>query len=98
MGINCEHFSYDVAGTPQYMSPEIISERGHDHMSDWYALGITMYELATGRPPFEHEDLDRLADMVCFDDLPLSSEFSEHFSNILLSLTHKVCEERLGYH
>lgn len=72
------------------MSPEIISERGHDHMSDWYALGITMYELVTGRPPFDHADLERLADIICFDDLPLKSEFSRDLEDILLRLTHKL--------
>ena len=96
-GQNGEHLTYDVAGTPQYMSPEVISERGHDHMSDWYALGITMYELATGRPPFDHQDLERLAEMICFEDLPVRSEFSNNFEDILLKLTHKVRKQRLGY-
>jgi len=30
------------------MSPEVIAEQGHDMQSDWWALGIVMYELATG--------------------------------------------------
>ena len=79
------------------MSPEIISSKGHDHMSDWYALGIVMFELATGFPPFDHDDLERLADIVCFEDLPLKSDFSKDFKDILLKLTHKLRTSRLGY-
>ena len=80
------------------MSPEIISERGHDHMSDWYALGITMFELVTGRPPFDHADLERLAEMICFEDLPIRSDFTRNFEDLVLKLTHKVRKQRLGYH
>ena len=90
-----EKLSFDVAGTPQYMSPEMIAERGHDELSDWWSLGIVMYELATGNPPFNHADLERLADMICFEDLPLDSHFSADFSDLLLKLTHKVRTKRL---
>jgi len=44
--------AFSVCGTPQYMSPEVIGEQGHDMQSDWWSLGIVMYELATGNPPF----------------------------------------------
>ena len=39
-------------GTPDYLAPEMILERGHDHKLDVWTLGILMYELIVGRAPF----------------------------------------------
>ncbi len=46
-----------TSGTLPYMSPELLSGKHCDERSDLYALGVTAYELLTGRPPFHRGDL-----------------------------------------
>jgi serine/threonine protein kinase len=50
--------TFSLCGTPEYMSPEILNEAGHEFSSDWWSLGIVLYELATGRPPFQSNDVE----------------------------------------
>jgi HEAT repeat protein/tRNA A-37 threonylcarbamoyl transferase component Bud32 len=49
-----------LLGTPQYMSPEQINGGAIDGRSDVYALGVIIYELCTGKPPFRGETLGQL--------------------------------------
>ena len=48
------------------MAPEILTEKGHNMAADWWAFGIVLYELATGDPPFNDKNLEKLADDICF--------------------------------
>ncbi len=44
-----------VLGTPYYMSPEMLRGEQIDHRADLYALGIIVYQLLSGQPPFQGE-------------------------------------------
>jgi TolB-like protein len=53
-----------VAGTLPYMAPEELRGERADHRSDLYSFGVVLYEMATGRRPFEHKLSTALADAI----------------------------------
>lgn len=56
--------THSFCGTKCYFSPELILNKGYDHMVDYWTLGCLTYEMLVGRPPFYHSNHKILFEMI----------------------------------
>lgn len=61
-----------TVGSPRYMAPETLQGAPADSRTDIYQVGVTLFQVATGRPAFEAPDLTALAAMILYGD-PVSA-------------------------
>lgn len=54
---------------PDYIAPEILQELDYGPSVDWWALGVLMYEMMAGQPPFEADNEDDLFEAILRDDV-----------------------------
>jgi len=81
-----------VPGTPLYLSPEQIERRPLDGRADVYAMGVVLYALLTGRPPFEGSTSRALALIrLAVDPLPIQ-EIAPHVPVDLARVVMKALE------
>lgn len=78
------------------MSPEILNEEGHEESSDWWSLGIVLYELASGNPPFMSRNIETIADDIRFEDVQMKDFFSQELKSLIDELTVKDPKKRIG--
>lgn len=45
-----------MCGTPDYLAPELVNQQRYNKSVDWYALGVLLYEMISGWPPFHQDD------------------------------------------
>nr|MBA3541061.1 protein kinase [Deltaproteobacteria bacterium] len=67
-----------VFGTPEYMSPEAARGEDVDHRADVYSLGVIMFDMLCGRPPFEAPQSSEVLSMHIHTAPPSPREFAPH--------------------
>lgn len=89
-------------GTPEYLSPEMIEQKGHDKMVDWWALGILIYEMLIGVTPFYNRNRAVMMSKIKKSKIVFphkkkyNIEYSDEVQDIICQFLAKDPSKRLG--
>lgn len=83
-------------GTPDYIAPEILKELDYGASVDWWALGVLMYEMMAGQPPFEADNEDDLFESILHEEVLYPVWLSKEAVSILKGFMTKEPSRRLG--
>uniref|UniRef100_A0A6T8XE74 Aurora kinase n=1 Tax=Noctiluca scintillans TaxID=2966 RepID=A0A6T8XE74_NOCSC len=83
-------------GTLDYLAPEMIQGRGHDHTLDIWGAGVLLYEMIVGRPPFQSTNHAQLISKILALDLRFPGFVSAGVQELVRSLLRREPRERMS--
>ncbi|XP_077232845.1 putative serine/threonine protein kinase IREH1 isoform X3 [Tasmannia lanceolata] len=88
-----------AVGTPDYLAPEILLGTGHGTTADWWSVGVILFELIVGIPPFNAEHPQKIFDNILNRKIPwprVPGEMSPEAQNLIDKLLTEDPSQRLG--
>jgi len=83
-------------GTPEYLAPEILKGGAHGKPVDWWSLGILLYELTVGIPPFYSQNVNEMYHKIQHGALRFPPFLTEECRELIIGLLNRNPDERLG--
>ena len=85
-----------VCGTPIYLAPEIIKEKGHDEKVDIWCIGVLLFELMTGSIPFQGKDIESLKNNILHLKINWPKEMNKDAKDLITKILKLDPSERIS--
>ncbi|KAI7883023.1 Pkinase-domain-containing protein [Lichtheimia hyalospora FSU 10163] len=85
-----------ICGTVEYMAPEVLAGLKYDYTVDWWSLGILIYDMLTGSPPYKGKDRDETMHLIMSKNVVMPYYFSSEAKDLVAKLLRKNPHLRLG--
>ena len=83
-------------GSVAYLAPEMLKRSGHGKSVDWYLLGVLLYEMLVGIPPYFTNNKEKLFQNIQRGPLLIPSQLSAEAKGLIIGLLSKNPLKRLG--